>query len=417
MPFGADGCIIFVSSYTVNIMLSEKITRLKILLIIYLGFISLGLPDTVLGVAWPGMRLDLNAPLSLAGILISLTTVISVLASLAAVRLMHKYHTGLILAACALTTATAMLGYSLAPALAFVVMFTLLFGIGQGAVDTAVNAYMARHYSARHMNWVHGFWGLGATGGPLIFTAAFALGYGWREGYLSLFVIQAALGLIFLRTLKWWTLPVPEKKEDLKKSADLVLTEPKPGRAFFGVFFYFFYPGVEVVTGLWGASYLVETMGLRVVDAGSALTLYWASLTLGRFAMGVAAGKLSNIAIIRAGLSLTSAGVLLANTANSAYNLIAAMGLVGLGLSPLYPSMMHETPKRVKPEQLEKTIGYQVGAALAGAAVIPALIGFILRRTELHYFPPLLLIFTLLMIVSHELSAGPKNKRMDNTQH
>lgn len=377
--------------------------RLRLLIIIYLGFVSLGLPDTVLGVAWPGLRLELGAPLAWAGLLAGLCTLVSVLASLAAIRLMKRLSTGSILAACALTTATAMLGYSLAPNLAVIIGFTLLFGLGQGAVDTAVNAHMARHYSARHMNWVHGFWGLGATGGPLIFAAAFGLGAGWRAGYLALFGVQLSLGLLFLATLPWWRTEAGRRPENVP--------EPDPGhpapsarRAFFGVAFYFFYPGLEVVIGLWGASYLVETIGLGSSEAGTALALYWGSLTLGRFALGPAAERFGNSALIRAGLALVSVGVLAAYLASSPLLFIAALGHIGLGLSPLYPSMMHETLRRTGPERLEKIIGFQVGAALAGAAVLPALAGLLLRREGLDKFPGLLVALTLVLIVMHELS-------------
>ena len=389
-------------------MPQEINVRRRILIISYLGFVSLGLPDTVLGVAWPEMRMDLGAPLSWAGILISLTTVISFGASLASVKIMKKFSTGCILASCALTTALAMLGYALAPTLAVIAGFTLLFGIGQGAVDTAVNAHMARHYSSRHMNWVHGFWGMGAPAGPLIFAAAFGLASGWRSGYFCLFAIQLSMALIFFATLKWWRLPLKEECRTEGEKLEEAAGAASLRRSAFGVLFYFCYPGLEVVTGLWGASYLIEVNQLTPQEAGSALALYWGSLTLGRFAMGWLAGRFSNSALIRAGLMLVSACVLTAYLSPWPFLIIPALGLMGLGLSTLYPSMMHETPRRCGPERLDKIISYQVGAAMAGAAVLPALAGLYLRQAGLVRFPFLLIIMTLALIMVHELSAAKK---------
>jgi Fucose permease len=384
-----------------------------LLIILYLGFISLGLPDTVLGVAWPRMRLDLAAPLEWAGGLMSLTTALSVLASLAAGWLMRKYHAGQILAGCALMTSLAMLGYGLAPGFAVVAGFTILFGLGQGAVDSAVNAHMARHYSARQMNWIHSCWGLGATGGPLIFTAVFGLGLSWRAGYLTLFAIQLSLGLLFTATLGLWRNPAAASADD-QKASGAVAPQPevikgRSRRAAAGVAFYFFYPGLEVVTGLWAASYLMEALSASAAAAGAALTLYWANLTLGRLVIGFAANRFSNSAVIRAGLALAavSLGLMLLPPVPGQTGAVftVGLGLLGLGLSPLYPTMMHETPRRAGPERSDQVISFQVGAALAGAAVLPLAAGLIIRQAGLAALPRLMVGFAVLLIAAHEVSA------------
>lgn len=394
----------------------------QLLIILYLGFISLGLPDTVLGVAWPRMRLDLDSPLAWAGGLMSLTTALSVISSLAAGRLMKKYHAGQIMAVCALMTSLAMLGYGLAPVFAAVAGFTVLFGLGQGAVDSAVNAHMARHYSARQMNWIHSCWGLGATGGPLIFTTVFGLGWSWRTGYLTLFVVQLSLGLLFTATLGLWrnrpgeATPADEAKTSANDTAQYVSGPSNSRQAAAGVAFYFVYPGLEVVTGLWAASYLIEAMHASPAMAGAALTLYWATLTLGRLAIGFAADRFGNAVIIRAGLALATAslGLMLWPVfPDQAATFTAGLGLLGLGLSPLYPTMMHETPRRSGPERSDQVISFQVGAALAGAAVLPLLSGLIIRQTSLEALPRLLVLFALLLIVTHELSTGRATKNSD----
>lgn len=388
----------------------DEIRRKRwLLVILYLGFISLGLPDTVLGVAWPEMRRDFFAPLEWAGWLMSLTTVVSVLSSLTAVWLMKRCHAGIILTASALMTSAAMLGYSLAPGLAAVAAFTLLFGVGQGAVDTAVNAHMAKNYSSRHMNWIHGYWGVGATGGPLVFTAAFGLGLYWRAGYMAIFAIQLTLGLIFLFTLKLWREPSDSESRAVDQQKDTNCSRGgwNPVRAYAGVAFYFCYPGVEIVTGLWGASYLVEVLGAPPSTAGAALTMYWGSLMAGRFAVGFIAGRYSNSAIMRGGLGLAALGLIMAALASGAAAFAVALGLLGLGLSPLYPTMMHETPQRTGTDRSDRIIGFQVGAALAGAAVLPILAGLLIRHLlSLASLPRLLMFMAILLIAAHELSVG-----------
>jgi len=388
--------------------MDELRRRRCLLLILYLGFISLGLPDTVLGVAWPAMRVDLGASLAWAGGLMTLTTLLSFCSSLAAGRLMAKYQAGFILCFCAFLTAGAMLGYSLAPTLGLLMVFTVLFGLGQGAVDTAVNAYMSRHYSARQMNWVHGFWGLGASGGPLIFTAAFGLGFGWRGGYSALFALQFGLALIYLLTLKLWRNSDGETGRAATGPEAELGRKASPKRAAAGVAFYFFYPGLEGVTGLWGASYLIEVKGLGPGSASAALTLYWASLTLGRFAIGLAAGRFSNGAIIRASLALVAVALILAAFSPGPASLTASFSLLALGLAPLYPTMMHETPRRAGLGNNDRIISYQVGAAMVGAALWPALAGLALRQVGLDFLPKLLMLMAVLLISAQRISAGDK---------
>ncbi|UQZ89514.1 MFS transporter [Deltaproteobacteria bacterium Smac51] len=397
----------------------EAALRKRLLIILYFGFVSLGLPDTVLGVAWPKMRLTFEAPLEMAGLLISLTTILSVFSSLSTGWLMKRWNAGKILTICAFTTALAMLGYGLAPSAAVVAGFTILFGLGQGAVDTAVNSFMSRHYSSRQMNWIHGCWGVGATGGPLVFTAVFALGLSWRAGYLTIFVIQMALGLFFLTTLKLWP---NDREADAAKDIRNGQVKPASNKASAGkkswlgaasgVAFYVFYPGVEVVTGLWGASYLVEVLNCEASTAGAAVAMYWASLTAGRFLVGFVADKFENAAIMRGGLAVASIGIaIIFFTASPAF-FFAALAFIGLGLSPLYPTMMHETPQRAGAERLELVTGFQVGAALAGTAVVPALTGFLARHLSLEVLPWVLMVFAAMLILTHEVSARASRQRM-----
>jgi fucose permease len=392
--------------------MDETVRKRRLLLILYLGFISLGLPDTVLGVAWPEMRLDFAAPLAWAGGLLTLCTLVSAGSSILAGRLTNC-RPGVIFTVSALMTAAAMLGYGLAPGLAVVAAATLLFGVGQGAVDSTVNAHMAQHYSSRHMNWVHGCWGLGATGGPLVFTAVFGLGLSWRCGYLALCLVQAAFGLLFWRTLKLWRASAAASADETAREANGGVWNPL--RASAGVAFYFGYSGLEIVAGLWAASYLVEVLGAAPFLAGAAMTMYWASLTVGRFAVGFIAGRCRNVAIVRGGLGLSSAGLLVAALVPGVVAFTVGLGLLGLGLAPLYPTMMHETAQRTGPERAGRVISFQVGAALAGGAVLPFGAGCLIQRMlSLAALPWLLLATAAILIVVHELSARGVASRAKN---
>lgn len=420
----------------------DSITQRRCLLIIlYLSFISLGLPDAILGVAWPEMRSSFGKPMEHAGILLSMTTLISVGASLATGFFTARWSTGLLITICGFTTAAAMFGYGASATWGTLLFFTFFFGIGQGAVDTAVNAYMARNYSARHMNWVHCCWGMGATGGPLIMTAAFSLGLSWRSGYTSIALVQLALSTVFLLTLKLWhplaqdrgahephkpsgrtdansSTCAPEQDAGVPKPGLGVNADaPAPGAEMpglsrnrllaasgAGILFYFLYPGIELVTGLWGASYLVENLGVSPAQAAISITLFWMSLTVGRFLTGLLAARFSNIRLLRLGLLLAICGALLMATVESIPLCRLALLLIGLGLSPLYPTMMHDTPRRVGLGYADRLIGFQVGAALAGSALLPVLAGFAMTRLGLPLFGCILMVFTALVLAAHEIS-------------
>ncbi len=397
----------------------DEAGRARLLLgVLYLSFISLGLPDSILGVAWPVMRETFAKPLEYAGLLMAMTTMLSVGASLLSGSLLRRWSTGLIIVVCAWMTAAAMFGYALSPVWSGVMLCTVLFGLGQGGVDTAVNAYMARHYSARQMNWVHCCWGIGATGGPLILTAAFGLGLSWRGGYAAIGSLQSLLAVIFVLSLSLWhsgaagspAVPVPRPDNSISLPAGTC--RPRRLRAAAaGVLFYFMYPGVEMVTGLWAASYLVDVLGASTAQAGMGVALFWGALTCGRFCGGVVAVRLSSRALIRTGLAVAVLGIGLFLAGRGALTCRAALMLIGFGLGPLYPTMMHDTPFRVGPDYADRVVGFQVGAAMAGAAVLPGLVGLAIQRTSLHSLGFVLLGFAALVFAAHEVSLANARKR------
>jgi len=370
-----------------------------LLIIIYLGFISLGLPDSVLGVAWPDMRAYFSKPIEAAGILVLITTLATAFSSFASGHIMKRLNIGTILTLSCFLTASALLGYAFSPYWFLILFFTLILGSGAGAIDSVLNHYVALNYSARHMNWLHACWGIGATLGPLIMTSVIALNYKWQTGYLTISIIQFVLAFLFLLTLKQWK--KDEHQQNYHKSETTLVLNDR--MSWFAILMFFFYTGVETSVGLWAFSLFVEYRGIAKEIAGLWLTMYWASLTLGRIITGIIAPVFNNRFFIRWGLFGAFVGVLM--LISPVHSIISLLGLIiiGFSLAPIYPSMVHETPNRFGSEKSSVLIGYQVGAASIGVAVLPALIGWIGSITTMEVLPYILIVFLTVMITMNNL--------------
>ncbi len=381
-----------------------------LLIILYLGFISLGLPDAVLGSAWPAMRHSFGRPLESAGALQTMTTVLSVASSLAAGWLLFRWHTGVIIAASSVMTGCAMYGYAFAHGWPVLLFFTIFFGLGQGAVDAAVNGYMAKHYSARHMNWVHGCWGIGAACGPFIMTSVFSAGYGWRTGYFSIAAAQTILSLVFFSTLGLWGGADKPDAPLLPRTPDGTPGERRlPMRRVYitggaNTLFYFCYAGVEPLVGLWGGSYLADELGAHPATAAVGVTVFWSLLAAGRFGMGIFADRVRAETILRAGIFAALAGGCVFVFAPGVTVFCFAMAVTGLGISPLYPVMMHDTPARVGRALSDRVVGFQVGAALSGSAVVPLAFGYAAKAWGLRIFGYAVVVFAFFVLCMHEVS-------------
>ena len=373
-------------------------TKTRILLgIIYIGFISLGLPDGALGIGWPLMRLDFGVPIHYAGFILFITLPLSALSSLMSAHLGEKYGVGKVAFASALLTSSSLLGISTVTSYWGLILFSFGLGIGQGAVDALLNAYVAKHYNARHMSWLHGCWAVGATIGPALMTRVISTSGAWSMGYLSLGSAQFVIAIILLLSLGFW---LHDDHETLNK--------PKTRSAFdlrmlFGMALFFLYVGVELSIGLWSNSYLIEKMGLAASVSGYLVALYYASIMVGRFLSGFVAVRLGNRGLIRLGLMIVSGGLIMMFVAEEVMFLRLGMILMGLGLAPLYPAMMHETPRRFKEDLATRLIGYQVGIAYGGGMIITAGLGFLFNLFDLSIFYPLVLVVIVLMIILSEL--------------
>ncbi len=376
--------------------------QILLLLIIYLAFISLGLPDSILGVAWPTMRAGLGRPLEAAGIITVLSTGCSTLSSFMSGRVLGRFGTGRVVMVSCFMTGLALLGYSLVPSFGWLLVMTLPLGLGAGAVDAGLNHYVARHYSSRHMNWLHCCWGIGATLGPIIMTTALGAGFGWNIGFRIIAGIQLVLAIAFLISLRLWNEGAMIRRSVSPSTQSSRLSVRSPAGFWESVMFYFFYAATEFSIGLWSYSLMIESRGIDKQSAGFWIAMFYGAITVGRFLNGIVADFLKNTVIIRIGLGITLLGSIVFFFSRPGNAGLISLILLGLGLSPLYPCMMHETPRRFSPETSRRLIGYQVGSACIGASLVPAGIGLIAADIGLEVLPFFICSFLVLLIFMSE---------------
>lgn len=364
--------------------MSPRRRHLVLLVIIYIGFISLGLPDTVLGVAWDSMRRELGTPVYYAGFLTTLLTICSAVSAFFSGEILRRTGTGRLLMICGFVTGCSLLGYAFSPAFWCLLLFAIPLGFGQGAVDTGMNYYVARHYTSRDMSWLHCCWGLGASCGPGLVTLILASGGSWRWGYVTVGAIQLGLALLFSLTLGLWSDP---EGGDEKKTAFAEGTVRFCLRFWFCPLMMLLYCGIEFSMGLWVYQFLAGCRGFSAEAAGYAVAGYWGMLTAGRFLIGCVANRLGNRRQIRLSMVLSFTGPLLLTVPGPAALILCAVGLIGFAFASFYPAMMHAAPERFDDVTAATVIGYQGGAAMLGAAVIPAAFGYLAARTTFALLP------------------------------
>ena len=375
-------------------MKEAKMITTILLIVIYLAFISLGLPDALLGVAWPQIRLDWGLGLDAAGIISIVITGGTIASSLLSGKLIKRFGEGKITLLSGLMTGLALLGYGFAPSFLWFILLALPLGFGAGSVDTALNHYVVTHFKAHHMNWLHSFWGVGATAGPVLMGAVLATSGSWRNGYFLVAGIQLVLATIIFISLPLWRLQ--DQKSEAKHSDDVDPLDAsqkdslkplkKPG-VIYALLVFMAYCSGEYTMGLWGASYLVQVRGIAVESAANWVASYYAGITLGRFLAGFLSFKLNNRQMITLGLTLATLGGFAMFVLPSSGLLMIAFVLVGLGFAPIFPAMVHETPKRFGKQVAQSVIGYQMASAYVGIAVFPPLFGVVMKHLNLGLFP------------------------------
>lgn len=386
-----------------------------LLAIIYLAFIGLGLPDSLVGAGWPVMHQDLGVPTGYAGFITMIIAGGTIISSLMSDRLTRRFGTGMVTAVSVGMTAAALIGFSNSSEFWMLLVWAIPYGLGAGAVDAALNNYVALHYSSRVMSWLHGCWGIGASISPFIMGFVLSHNMGWSAGYLIVGSIQVVLTAILLFATPLWNKVNPPETEnedrDVPASSPLSLAGALriPGvglmlAAFFG------YCAYESTAVLWGATFMVDQRGVTAAKAATFASLFLIGITVGRFLSGIVADRIGDRGLIRYGVMLMVFGAaLVAIPVNGHIVSLAGLLIAGLGCAPVYPAIIHSTPSNFGRDKSQAIIGIQMAAAYTGTTLMPPLFGFIAQAVGFWLFPFYLAMLAALILVM----SGLLNKKID----
>ena len=392
-----------------------------LLAIIYMAFISLGLPDALLGSAWPMMYVEFNVPISYAGAISMIISIGTIISSLQSDRLTKKFGAGKVTAVSVGLTALALLGFSLSHSFILLCVLAIPYGLGAGGVDAALNNYVALHYASRHMSWLHCMWGIGAAAGPYIMSYVLTGGQTWNMGYRLIGILQIVLTAILLISLPLWknrseaedmvsgseditvsSENVPEDKKQKVKALSIKQIFAIPGAKEIMITF-FCYCALEQTAGLWASSYLVLHTGIDSETAAGFASLFYIGITVGRAISGFITMKLNDTQMIRMGQMIILAGIIILFLPLGQQTAIAGLVCIGLGCAPIYPCVIHSTPKHFGADKSQAVIGVQMASAYVGSCITPPIFGLIAQHISTALFPVFLCIILILMIVMHEM--------------
>ena len=380
--------------------------------IIYLAFISLGLPDSLLGSAWPAMYQEFSVPVSYAGGISMTIAVGTIVSSLQSDRMTKKLGTGKVTAISVLMTAAALFGFSISHSYVMLCLWAIPYGLGAGSVDASLNNYVALHYSSRHMSWLHCMWGVGASLGPYIMEYALTNGQGWNMGYRYIALLQIVLTAILFVSLPMWK----QNKQSEGSSSEEASAEPLslgrvvkiPGAKEVMVTF-FCYCALEQTTGLWASSYLVLNRGLCAETAAGFASLFFIGITAGRAFNGFLTLKLSDTVLVRLGQGLILIGIICLLLPFGETAALVGLVCIGFGCAPIYPSIIHSTPAHFGKDKSQALIGVQMASAYTGTCLMPPMFGLLANHISVSLFPFFLLAILIFMVAMHEkmlLKAG-----------
>ena len=376
--------------------------------IIYIAFISLGLPDSMLGAAWPMMYADLGVPVSYAGLISMTVCGGTVVSSIIYSRLSRIIPTGVITAVSVLMTALALLGFSFSSSFWQLIALTVILGLGAGAVDAGLNNYVALHFRARAMSFLHAFWGLGTTIGPFLLSYLISSGKGWHEGYRVLGILQMAVCIMLFAALPLWRIAEKDRRSGSPSalSGSRVFCKKAVIPA---IIAFFAYCSMENTAMIWSATFLVEARGFsESLAAISAGVLFW-GMTAGRLFSGIVSDRLGDRRMLAIGESASLAAILLIAFIPGKLS-VAALFLLGFGFGPIYPAMIHQTPEYFGIERSSEILGLEMASAYVGSMFMPPVFGLLGRRISMDIFP----LFALLFLVIHTAAAILKRRALDN---
>lgn len=392
-----------------------------LLAIIYLAFISLGLPDSLLGSAWPTMYQQFGVPISYAGIISMIISAGTIVSSLQSDRLTKKLGTGKVTAISVAATAVALFGFSFSHSFWALCLWAIPYGLGAGSVDASLNNYVALHYESRHMSWLHCMWGVGATAGPYIMGIALSMGQGWNMGYRYIGIIQVVLTAVLVFSLPLWkgrksttenlqNAEMEQLLENVSEKADTTAEKALSLREILKIagakevmLCFFCYCALEQTAGLWASSYLTLHKGVSSETAAIFASLFYIGITVGRAISGFITMKLNDTQMVRLGQSIIVLGIMAMVLPGSNALALAGLILIGLGCAPIYPCVIHSTPAHFGADKSQAIIGVQMAFAYIGILAMPPLFGVLASRISVALLPCYLFAILVVMVIMHEL--------------
>jgi fucose permease len=390
--------------------------RMSLLLFVlaYAGFISIGLPDGLIGVAWPSIRATFKLPVDALGALLVTFTAGYLISSFSSGRLLSLFGVGAMLALSCLATATSLIGYALAPVWPMVVAFGALGGLGAGAIDAGLNTFAATRFSARTVNWLHACYGVGTTGGPLIMTGVMGAGLAWRWGYAAVGLGQLALAVCFALTRRLWADGRGTREQVTSSSAPAasVGSTLRLPLVWLSVAVFFIYSGVEAAAGAWAYSLFTESRGVSMGVAGTWVSVYWGAFTAGRIISGLAADFARRSRLLRFCIIGVALGAMLLWLNLTNLLSFAGLALMGISSAPIFPTLIASTPGRLGAIYTANGVGFQIAAASLGLSLLPTFVGLMANRFGLEIIGPLLFTSAILLLILFEILTAADRLRI-----
>ncbi|MCI9070155.1 sugar MFS transporter [Clostridium sp.] len=377
-----------------------------LLAVIYLSFISLGLPDSLLGSAWPTMYSELKVPISFAGIISMIISIGTIISSLQSDRLTRKLGTGKVTAISVAITAISLFGFSISNSFLSLCIWAIPYGLGAGSVDASLNNYVALNYKSRHMSWLHCMWGVGATLGPYIMGYALNQGMAWNSGYRIIAILQIILTAVLIFSLPLWK----KHSNTISDNGDNITSKPLSFKEIIKIpgakevmLCFFCYCALEQTTGLWASSYLTLYKGISADTAASFAGMFFIGITIGRALSGFITMKLNDMQMIKMGQLIIGLGIITLLLPLGKFVSLIGLILIGLGCAPIYPCIIHSTPSHFGADKSQAIIGVQMASAYVGTCIMPPIFGLIANHITVSLFPIYLLIILIFMIVMYAL--------------
>ena len=374
-----------------------------LLIVIYIAFIGLGVPDSLIGSAWPAIHTEMNVPVEAVSILTFIISGCTVLSSMFSAGILNKLGTAKVTAFSTAMTAAALFGFSVAPSFWFMIPLAVLLGLGAGAIDSGLNNYVALHCKASHMNFLHCFYGVGVTLSPYLMSQALS-NVGWRGGYRYAFYVQAVITVLLIVSLPLWKKTSSTQQAEEEKGVNLTLLQMAKKREVRQVWIIMLTTNaIEYACGVWGSTYLVTEKGFETKHGALALTVYYAGMSIGRFVSGLLSEKISTWKRIGIGVAVLAPAIAIMLLPLPGAVTVVGLFLVGWGNGAIYPNMIHLTPHNFGKEVSQSIMGSQIAFAYIGVMLAPPTVSLISGLFGIKVYPVLLAVLYLIMIITLKL--------------